>query len=84
MDTYQAKCKYCGNEQPIMAENQEDADEEMSNKCECGSASTEQKKAKLMERINYICKGAYNPALIELTLDQTEMIRQGGDTRHAV
>lgn len=78
MDTYQGTCKYCGNEQPIIAENQETADEDMSNKCECGSASAEQKKAKLMERINYICKGKYNPTLSELTPDQTEMIRQGG------
>ena len=79
MDTYQGTCKYCGAVQPIMAESQEAADEQISAKCDCGSASTAQKKAKLMERINYIAAGKYNPAFAELTEDQTKILRQGGN-----
>lgn len=78
MDTYQGKCRYCGQEQPVMAESQETADEYVSNRCDCGQASEAQKKAKLIERINYIAKGGYNPAFEQLTEPQVKMLRQGG------
>ena len=78
MDTYQAKCSYCGAEQPIMAESQEAADEEMSNTCQCGAASKLQKQNKLMERIVYIAKGDYDEAFEELTAEQTKMLRRAG------
>lgn len=78
MNAYQGKCLYCGNEQPIMAESQEIANKEVSNTCSCNGASFHQKKGKLMERINYIAKGEYNPIFPPLTEDQTEMLRDGG------
>ena len=78
MENYLGKCQFCGNEQPIMADSQIDADEQVSNGCDCGQASAAQKKAKLMERINYIAAGKYNPAFSELTEEQTKMLRQGG------
>lgn len=78
MDTYQGRCKYCGQEQPIMAENQEAADKQVSDKCDCGQASTAQKKQKLMERINYIAAGKYSPAFEALSEEKVKMLRQGG------
>lgn len=78
MENYLGKCQYCGNEQPILAESQETADEQVSNRCDCGRASTAQKKARLMERINYIAKGEYSPAFEQLTEPQIKMLRQGG------
>lgn len=78
MDTYEGKCKYCGAENPVMAENQAAADEEVSNRCSCGGASIEQKKAKLMERINYIARGNPEKALKPLAEDQTKMLRRAG------
>lgn len=78
MDTYQGKCRFCGNEQPIMAESQEDADEIVSGSCGCGAASFEQKKAKLMERIAYIAKGDYAPQFAHLTEKTVRMLRAGG------
>lgn len=78
MDTYEGKCKYCGIEKPIMAESQDAADEEISNTCSCGAASIEQRKAKLMERINYIARGSQEKALATLSEEQTKMLRRAG------
>lgn len=78
MENYLGKCQYCGNEQPFIAESQEAADEQVSNKCDCGQASTAQKKQKLMERINYIAAGKYSPAFESLSEEKVKMLRQGG------
>lgn len=78
MKTYQGVCKYCGNIQPVMASTQEEADEIVSGKCDCGVAKTEEKKTKLMERINYIAAAAYNETFESLPQEQVEMLRQAG------
>lgn len=78
MNTYQGICKYCGNTQPVMAESQEAADEIVSEKCDCGAAAAEEKKAKLMGRINYIAAAAYNETFEPLPEAQVTMLRQGG------
>lgn len=78
MDTYEGKCKYCGAEKMVMAESQAVADEEISNTCSCGAASIEQRKAKLMERINYIACGSQEKALVPLSEEQTKMLRRAG------
>lgn len=78
MDTYEGKCKYCGTEKLIMAESQAAADEEISNTCSCGAASTEQKKAKLMERINFIARGSQEKAMAPLSEERTKMLRRAG------
>ena len=78
MDTYEGKCKYCGAENMVMAESQEAADEEISYRCDCGGASLEEKKAILMERINYIARGNPEKALKPLDEEQTRMLRRAG------
>lgn len=78
MDTYEGKCKYCGAEKPVMAESQAAADEEISNTCNCGGASIEQKKAKLMERINFIARGSQEKAMAPLSEERTKMLRRAG------
>ena len=78
MNIYQGICKYCGNTQPVMAESQEAANEIVSGKCDCGAAAAEEKKAKLMERINYIAAAAYNETFEVLPEAQAAMLRQGG------
>lgn len=44
-DTYSGVCRYCGQIKPIIAESQEQADEEISKKCDCNGAIRE-KRAK--------------------------------------
>lgn len=36
METYQGVCKYCGEIQPVMAMDQIDANEKISEECSCG------------------------------------------------
>lgn len=79
MDTYQGICKYCGEQQPIMAEDQTDADEQVSNKCDCGGAAKEQIKAKLMSRIIYIAKGDYDPTFTELSEPMIKILKTAGN-----
>lgn len=78
MDTYEGKCKYCGAEKLIMAESQAAADEEISNTCGCETASIEQRKAKLMERINFIARGNKEKAMKPLSEEVTKMLRRAG------
>lgn len=78
MDTYEGKCKYCGAEKPIMAESQAAADEEISNTCDYGAASIEQRKAKLMECINFIARGNKEKAMKSLSEEVTKMLRRAG------
>lgn len=78
MDTYQGKCRYCGQEQPVMAASQEAADDHVSDNCDCGQASVEQKKSRLMAEINRIAKASENPAFDTLDEDKIRLLRQGG------
>ena len=41
MGTFTGKCKYCGNEINIIAEDQEDADRQASRDCSCGAMRNE-------------------------------------------
>lgn len=42
MGTFTGKCRYCGNEINIIAENQEDADRQASRDCSCGGMRQEE------------------------------------------
>lgn len=42
MGTFTGKCKYCGNEINIIAEDQEDADRQASRDCSCGGMRQEE------------------------------------------
>lgn len=59
MNTYEGECKYCGNIQPIMAMDQVDANEKISEDCACMGAELERRKAALMQNLeNTIGKNA--------------------------
>ena len=42
MGTFTGRCQYCGNEINIIAENQEDADRQVSRDCGCGRMKQEE------------------------------------------
>ena len=42
MGTFTGKCRYCGNEINIIAEDQEDADRQASRDCSCGGMRQEE------------------------------------------
>lgn len=42
-DTYSGVCRYCGQIKPIIAESQQQADEEISKKCDCNGAIREKR-----------------------------------------
>lgn len=45
------RCEYCGAEIGVMAKNQKEANELASEKCDCSSARTAQKKRILAEKL---------------------------------
>lgn len=46
-ETMIGRCKYCGAEQTIIANNQEEADREVAIACDCNGADVERKKEQL-------------------------------------
>ena len=52
MNTYEGKCKYCGQIQPVMASSEAAADEIITRKCECGAAQREMRVEQLRLNIN--------------------------------
>ena len=78
MDTYRGRCQFCGEEQPIMAENQEMADNIVSGSCKCSGATIAKRQAILMQRINYIAAASHNDTFSPLSESEVRMLRQGG------
>ncbi|MCI7300999.1 MAG: hypothetical protein SOR93_14170 [Clostridiales Family XIII bacterium] len=77
MNTYEGQCKYCGNIQPIMAMDQIDANEQISEKCDCGGAETERRKASLLKNLNDVVgKNAPNYGMRQVEPEQEEIITQ--------
>ena len=44
MKEYEGVCSYCGNIQPVLAMDQEDADLIITRQCDCGAAEREMQK----------------------------------------
>lgn len=65
-------------EQPIMAENQEMADNIVSGSCKCSGATIAKRQAILMQRINYIAAASHNDTFSPLSESEVRMLRQGG------
>lgn len=78
MDTYQGKCQFCGEEQPIMAESQEMADNIVSGSCKCSGATVAKRQAILMQRINYISAAGYSDTFSPLQEPQIKTLHKGG------
>lgn len=51
MGTFTGKCRYCGEEINIIAENQSDADRQASRDCRCGGYQREQQIAERKEHM---------------------------------
>lgn len=47
MNTTVGRCKYCGAEQTVIAESQEDADRQVMEACDCEGVSIDRKKERL-------------------------------------
>lgn len=52
MGTFTGKCRYCGEEINIIAENQSDADRQASRDCRCGGYQREQQIAERKNQSN--------------------------------
>lgn len=77
MDTYQGECKYCGNIQPVMAMDQIDANEKISEECSCGGAELERRQDTLMKNIREtVGEEAPSFGFSQVTPEQEELIRE--------
>lgn len=75
LTTYQGECKYCGNIQPIMAMDQIDANEKISEECPCCGAERARRKAALMRNLeNTIGKNAAESGFKPVEPEQEELI----------
>ena len=75
MNTYEGVCKYCGNVQPIMAMDQTDANEKISENCDCGGAELERKKQLLLQNIKKtIGRECVDFGLRQVSKEQEELI----------
>lgn len=77
MDTYQGICKYCGQIQPVMAMDQTDADQKITECCNCDGAKHEKKKQQLLENLDYtIGEGAANMGFKRVSEGQESLITE--------
>lgn len=75
MNTYEGTCRYCGNIQPVMAMDQIDADEQISEKCSCGGAELEKRKKRLLQNVQEtVGKDAVNFGYSQVSVEQEELI----------
>lgn len=75
MDTYQGRCEYCGNIQPVMAMDQIDANKKISEECSCGGTVLERRKNALLKNIEKVIgKEAPNYGLAQVTEEQKELV----------
>lgn len=75
MSTFEGRCKYCGEIQPIMAMDQLDADAKISEQCSCGGAEMERKEAALLENLkNTIGAGAPENGFTRVDPEQEDLI----------
>lgn len=61
MNTYEGACRFCGEIEIVMADNQSDADEIVTERCRCGGFARYERKHKREEKLRKVAKG--NPAL---------------------
>lgn len=57
MREYEGVCSYCGNIQPVLAIDQEDANLIITRRCDCGAAEREMQKNVMIENLRAICNG---------------------------
>lgn len=77
MNTYEGTCRYCGNIQPVMAMDQIDADEKISEECSCGGAELEKREKRLMQNLQEtVGKDAVNFGYSQVSPEQEEIINR--------
>lgn len=76
MSTYEGICKYCGSMQPIIAENQFEADKLISKTCNCKGAEEEEKIERICENAEAIAEGL-EPAVKDMLTTVGCMIHKG-------
>ena len=54
MSNYEGTCKYCGDIQPVLAVDQIDADNKISEKCSCGRAAKERQWKGILKNIDQL------------------------------
>lgn len=75
MNTYEGTCRYCGNIQPVMAMDQNDADEKISEECSCGGAELEKRKKRLLQNLQEtVGADAVNFGYSQVSPEQEELI----------
>ena len=57
MREYEGGCSYCGNIQPVLAMDQDDANLIITRRCDCGAAEREMQKNVMVENLKVICNG---------------------------
>lgn len=60
METMIGRCEYCGAEQTVIAESQEDADRQVMESCGCPGAEIGEKKKKLQRTLDEVA-GEFAP-----------------------
>ncbi|MDD2218242.1 MAG: hypothetical protein PHX63_07435 [Eubacteriales bacterium] len=80
METYQGICRYCGEIQPVMAVDQVDADNKISDTCACGGATTEKRRKAMNKNIEKICgSGAVGCGFYEVEPYTREIINKAAE-----
>ena len=80
MSLFEGTCKYCGSVQPIMAADQIDADEKVSDDCECGGAELDNKRKAMYKNLDAVCgEDAVKAGMAPLDEEQMEIAKYVGN-----
>lgn len=80
MMTLEGVCRYCGNMQPVMAADQIDADNKISEGCSCGGAAKERRKIRVLENIEAIAgEEAVNMGFAAVNGDTLLWLKRAGE-----
>jgi len=75
MQVFDGRCKFCGRIQPIMAMDQIDANEKITDECPCGKAVMERKEKSLYQKLSFaIGDDAEKAGLQRVSPEQEELI----------
>lgn len=80
MMTLEGVCRYCGNMQPVMAADQIDADNKISEACSCGGEEKEKRRLRVLENIETIAgEAAANMGFNAVDADILYWLKRAGE-----
>lgn len=80
MKTIVGRCKYCGVERSVIAENQEDADLQVEKACDCSGADKAEKKKLLHKTLDELAGSkAADLGFTSLDPDTYQIVKMLGD-----